>query len=361
VPDRLPPLSTSAARIVDLSGRPVRLRGINLPGLEYGEPSDGSFLDAARISPRLVARIVREWGANVVRIPFNQAWALRGCGRLDAEAYLADLDRVIDWCAGLGAYAILDLQWIDARVAFGFDRDGRPNRVPPLPNPESVEVWRRLARRYRETSSVLFDVFNEPHDPVRDPLFPERSDPHVPRGIRADGSLFDLGTGRVTMEIWQDWARKLVEAVRGEHPAALIFVSGVEWAYDLRGMPLTVEPGGAVYPNVVYSSHVYPWRGGESRSENWRVMLGLEPTWAEAFGELAARAPVFVGEWGGGEADVDWGRRLRRYMDELEIGWAAWSWRDYPALVTKNGSSEQATPFGELVRDALGAAGREVT
>jgi hypothetical protein len=70
--------------------------------------------------------------------------------------------------------------------------------------------------------------------------------------------------------------------------------------------------------NVVDSSHVYS---------------NKEIKWPEAFGDLSATVPVFVGEFGGDDtpADLDFGRRLVEYMRQLGIGWTAWGWYDEPA------------------------------
>jgi len=38
------------------------------------------------------------------------------------------------------------------------------------------------------------------------------------------------------------------------------------------------------------------------------------------------------------------------FADERELGWAAWSWRDWPALTDANGP----TAWGQLARRRLG-------
>jgi endoglucanase len=272
----------------------VLLRGVNWSGLEYG---------TAGPRPGDIAAITADWGANIIRLPFNQMWAL------EDEDYLVELDRAIGGIAQCGAYTLLDLQWLSAEEPYGAD-----NFVAPLPNPGSVDVWRMLARRYRDHPAVLFDIFNEPHDPLPDDPYPL---------VAADGTI--LSGGRVSMIEWQPWALELVDAIRGVHPEALIFVSGVEWGYDLRGFPLD-------RPHLVYSTHVYRERGEQ---------------WHDAFGHLAGEVPVFAAEWGG--TDLDWGRRLAAYFDELEMGWTAWSWCDHPHL-QRDG---RTTEFGELVRGCL--------
>ena len=260
---------------------------------------------------------------------------------------------MIGWASRAGAYTILDLQWLDADVPHGRNLDGSFNRVPALPTTDSIAVWRTLAARYKGEHAVLFDVLNEPHDPMRGDSTPLE-------GIRDDGTTVPLTERRVTMAVWQPWARQLVRAIRSEHPDALIFVPGVSWAYDLRGMPLTVAEGSReLFDNVVYSTHVYPWCGRPSwvrRRTLWRTPK-QSLSWRAAFGELSRSAPVFVGEWGGGAEHVRWGATLVRYLNRLGLGWTAWSWSDYPRLVVDAQSQiYNPTDFGGLVRRSLQVA-----
>ncbi len=293
------------------------MRGLNRSGLEYSEPDEQGFLSAAAISRSEIQTIVTGWGANVIRLPFNQDWVLRGRGGWSADAYRRALDQVIIWASRFGAYTILDLQWLDTERVYG----GNRNFVAPLPNAESIELWTLLASRYRGEPAVLYDIFNEPHDRLPDDPYPLN---------REDGTLYSGDVYRVTMAEWQPWARKLVTAIRDVNPESLIFVSGIDWGYDLRGMPLDI-------PGLVYSTHVYPPRGDD---------------WAGAFGRLSASSPVFAGEWGGGEKDLGWGRKLAGYFDKLQIGWTAWSWHNAPLVVEKYAP----TPFGRIVRSCLSPA-----
>lgn len=282
-------LTTSGNRIVDsVTGAPILLRGVNRSGLEYSRDP---------IPEADFENIINGWHANIVRIPFNQEWIL---------ADPTNLDLAIDHASRRGAYVLLDLQWLDNRTPRGYTNPNEPNYVPALPNTGSVELWRMLAARYKDNPAVLFDIFNEPHDPL------PGDDPALP--------------AKVTIDEWSPWALSLVDAIRSEHPAALIFVPGLDWAYDLSDMPIEGLEG------VVYSTHVYEVKG---------------PRWNHYFGALSRNFPVFAGEWGGD--DVGWGRRLATYLENHGIGWTAWSWSNKPFLM-QNGVP---TPFGELVRDLL--------
>ena len=347
----LPWLAVAGRHVVTAASRePVLLRGLNRSGLEYAEPGARRFLESAGISEPEISWMAGEWRANIIRVPFNQDWVLNGRGDEPPAAYLAAIDQVIFWASRAGAYTLLDLQWLDADSVCGRNQDGSPNRVPALPTLDSLVAWRRLASRYRDEPAVLFDVFNEPHDPIA-------GDPTVLEGIREDGTVFPLDTGRVTMADWQPWARQLVRAIRRERPSSPIFVSGVSWAYDLRGMPLTIAEGSSeAFADLVYSTHVYPWCGrpGWNIRRPWGVVPSGPLTWKEAFGRLARAAPVFVAEWGGGSAHVGWGDTLVRYLDRLGLGWTAWSWSDSPRLVVDAQAHRyEPTVFGGLVRRAL--------
>jgi hypothetical protein len=131
---------------------------------------------------------------------------------------------------------------------------------------------------------------------------------------------------------WNPWAALLVKEIRSVHPESLIFVGGVDWAFDLEDVQVDA-------PNIVYSAHIYPNR--------------KRGTWRKAFGK-ASGVPVFVGEWGGAENDLDFGRDLIAAMHQNAAGWAAWSWVDDPPLLLSPRAPEyRPTKFGELVRDEL--------
>lgn len=303
----------------------VTLRGVNRSGLEYACGANG-FLAAAGITEEQIREIVAGWSANILRLPFNQDWALNGRNGATAEAYLSALDQVIDWAAQHGAYTLLDLQWLDADRFHGHLTGGDPNFVAPLPNRLTPDLWAMLARRYCEEPAVLFDLFNEPHDRISD-------DEHPLCLIDKYGAFADSDSRSVGPREWLPWANKLVDIVRREHSQSLIWVSGVDWAFDLRGIEVNA-------PNIVYSAHVYPNR--------------FRLRWNSRFGNAGEEKPLFIGEFGGGDDDFEWGARLLSFAKERACGWTAWSWSDHPRLV-KNAQAGDHTPtaFGGLVKGAL--------
>jgi endoglucanase len=326
----LPELITSSNQILRADTmQPVLLRGINRSGLEYTQPAENGFLAAARLTADEMREIILNWRSNIIRLPFNQDWALQGtCGH-SAEEYLASLDQVISWAAALGAYTILDLQWLDADTVYGHtidqDRKQRANHVPPTPNPDSIRLWRTLARRYRDESAVLFDLLNEPHDPLADDVLPLYY-------VSPDGEVIESYESYVGPEEWARWAERLVAEIRAIRPAGLILVEGIDWGFDLRGVRVQA-------PNIVYSTHIYSNRNPK--------------VWWKAIGN-SSEIPVFVGEWGGKDQDLEFGRSLADVMRRQNLGWTAWSWVDHPQLIRPPGAPNyEPTLFGQLVRSEL--------
>lgn len=292
----LPELLTSGNRILRADTmNPILLRGINRSGLEYSEPSAAGFLAGAQFTEDELREIVLNWHANIVRLPFNQDWCLRGRGSHSAEEYLASLDQVISWAAALGAYTILDLQWLDADTAYGYTEDQyhvqRANHVPPTPNADTILLWRTLAERYQNEPAVLFDLLNEPHDALADDFLPI----HL---VGSDGEILDSYDRVVGPEEWVPWAAHLTAEVRKIRPNGILLVGGVDWAFDLRRIRVNA-------PNIVYSAHIYSNR----KSHHWAKALGA---WNEV--------PIFVGEWGGKEEDWEFGRKLAGLMRERGLG-----------------------------------------
>jgi endoglucanase len=360
---RLAWLRVLGNRVVDPAGRTVVLRGVNRSGLEYTDRGSlnpegrarPTSREAAGITQDEINEIVRRWRANVIRLPINQEWALT---RAD---YLAGVDRVIEWAAAAGAYTLLDLQWFDTRRAFGHDARQQPIHVPPMPEENSVRMWRALAARYRHEPAVLYDIFNEPHEPVADDtdfLFQPRPD--------------EAGW----VDMWHTWVRRIEAAIHRQHPRALLFVSGWDWARNLRHAP--VPRAGEPLPGAVYSFHAYPHNAsGPAQFEHYF-----------GFPRLRSAHPIFAGEWGGDDGDLPWGRQLDAYLRDRHrwagaawqglAGWTAWSWADIPLLVRRSertrprqgqppltwrGFDRDAdghplpTPFGTLVRAALAMGG----
>lgn len=314
----LPWLRATGSRIATPGGEPVVLRGVNLLGLDAAGPHpERGFAAGAGISEATVDAALG-WGGNVIRLAINRDRVLNGYGRFGPWEYLADLDRVIERAASRGAYTLLSLRRLDDFTVFGTrpGPDGAEslNFIAPQPDYDTIGMWRILGERYADEPAVLFDLFTSPHAALGDDL----------TGFDTDWPL------------WSFWVRLMVADLRRVHPRALCFVSGLDWATDLSGLPV-IGTGGRPIPNLVYAAHLTPRQGG------------LKPP-ALA---LARKHPLFVSEWGGGPADTAWGERMARTFRAEGFGWTAAHWNAEPLLARTVGGRVLPTPFGAVVRRAL--------
>jgi hypothetical protein len=214
-------LATSGRHIVEAAtGKPLLLRGMNVSGMEY------SHLPYAGMDPDELRLVVEGWNCDIIRIPFVQS-------RVSEPEYVEELKQVVNWLWDLGAFTILDLQWLS-----------KESGVPPEPDLDSIACWDNLARSFNNQPHVIFDLLNEPHD--------------------------------VPLERWLEWAYLLTDTVRASDPERVVMVGGMDWAYDLRGVHLEV-------PNVIYSTHVY-----RNKGQQWHECFGHKtanfPVFAGEFG-----------------------------------------------------------------------------
>src|SRR5437762_11013485 len=104
------PLHTSLNQIIDATGRPLRLRGINTgklnwyPWVDYTAPEfSNASLDA-----------MKSWGVNTVRIPLGEQYWIQSVGcqyKATPSEYQIAVGYAVHQVTSRGVLAILDLHW----------------------------------------------------------------------------------------------------------------------------------------------------------------------------------------------------------------------------------------------------------
>src|SRR5205814_187932 len=74
----------------------------------------------------------------------------------------------------------------------------------------------------------------------------------------------------------------LVDTIRGEGAKNVLVAGGLDWGYDLSGILKGYALDDRTGNGIVYSSHVYPWKGD----------------WQGKFLDAAVKYPLFLGEVG---------------------------------------------------------------
>lgn len=311
--------------IVDGTGRPLLLRGVGLGNWLLPEGYMWKFGDGLAAPRQIEARIERLIGAEAaadfwkrfqdvflaeediariaalgfdhVRLPINSRVVLGP----SAGNGFALIDRAIEWCERHGLWILLDLHGAPGGQT-GTNIDDSPHGKPELFMDEryqrqTVDLWREIARRYRDRPAVLgYDLLNEP--------LPEQWQHVYPRELIA---LY----------------KEITAAIREVDPDHLIMYEGPQWATDVSVFTEILDP------NSVLQFHRYwcaPDRASISDYLEIRDRLGI---------------PVYMGE--GGENTAEWIYTATRLYEQHGIGWNFWPWKK---LDTRTSPVSARTPEG---------------
>jgi endoglucanase len=290
-------------------GRAHLFHGVARPSLEWSSVGEGLALEDFRL--------MSSWNANVVRIALNQDFWISE-SPLHDPSYPSLVDSAIAWAEASGMDVILDLHWSDKGVLGGcLPSGGCQQRMADV---NSLTFWSQLAARYRNDGRVMFELYNEPHN--------------VSWRIWKFGGETSDGFQAVGMQ-------QLYETVRSTGAQNLVIIGGLDWGYDLSGVPANRIDG----YNIVYSTH--PYNNSPER---------LPGRWDQYWGFLTLSDPVIVTEFGDmGDCSAEFNAQLVSYADAHAAGWTAWAW--FPGGCTFPGLIDDwagtASLSGTVVRDAL--------
>ncbi len=290
-------------------GRAHLFHGVDRPSLEWS--SVGESLSTADFEQ------MASWNANVVRIALNQDFWLAASPLYD-PGYAPLVDSAVSWAEGAGMDVILDLHWSDAGV-LGSCTDSCQQKMADA---NSIAFWSEVATRYQNDGRVLFELYNEPHN--------------VSWTVWQSGG--DTGDG------WQAVGmQQLYDTVRATGANNLVVIGGLDWAYDLSGVPAHRIEGS----NVLYATHPYNSGAGEMLPRFWDVYWGF----------LTTTDPVLVTEFGdtGAACSTDYDAEVISYADKHAASWTAWGWFPsgctFPSLI--NDWAGSPSPSGAVVKAAL--------
>ena len=373
-------LQVKNGRVVDGSGRPVRLRGtcvggwMNMENFIDGYPAAEHSARAAlaevlgpakaqfffdRLLDHFLAdddlAFIRRCGANVVRLPLNYRHFESDVEPFRyLEAGFARLDRMVEACGRQGLYVILDLHAVQGwqNTDWHCDNANRISLFWRMPHFQDrfVALWEEMARRYRGNATVAgYNVMNEP--------------------------VTNTPDGRFGSQYTPDWAvinavyRRVVEAIRAIDPEHIIFLEGDYYSNRFAGLEAPFAD------NLVYSSHNYSACGfgpgsypSNAPGKPWD-RAGQREAFLTHEGPQYARkhnVPLWVGEFGavynGPAEEVP--DRLRALDDQIDVfeewgaHWTTWTYKDVGVMgwVTLDPESDymQAIADSQRVKRELG-------
>lgn len=332
-------LKVKGTRIVDASGDPVMLRGVNLGGWlmmegymlfgrnipekafreSFGRALGKDSLDDFTRSFRDTfireedIRTIKSWGANCVRIPFNyrliefedRPFSLN-------EEGLSYLNRAVKWCEEHELYCILDMHAAPGSQnnAWHSDSYGTTELFSNEFNIDRyLRLWHFLAELYKDSNAVAgYDVLNEAVVPF------------------------------LSESVLKDLYRRVTKEIRDADTKRIIFLEGNFWAQrlDFLGKPEDA--------NTVYSIHNY---APLDFTHNYKPGLyypgkAYSIIWNKKRFEIMAKpyrlfmeyndVPLFMGEFGvnardGHYGEVKWVEDMLDIFRDNGMHWTYWTYK----------------------------------
>jgi endoglucanase len=225
-------------------------------------------------------RFIEEAGFSSVRIPFHYAL-------VDDGTAFPLLDRVIAWCRQAHLWVILDMHCAPGgQTGANIDDSwGYPWLFESTEEQKhTIDVWRRIAQRYRDDPAVLgYDLLNEPIPPTVK-QYNERLEP-----------LY----------------RRITSAIREVDRNHAVILGGAQWDsnFEVFGPPFD--------RNAIYTFHKY-WT-----SPTQDVI--------QAYLDFRDRyhVPIWMGE--SGENQDAWIAQFRAVLEKQQVGWAFWPYKKMDA------------------------------
>jgi endoglucanase len=287
-------------------------------------------------------------GFDHVRIPVDEVQLWDDAGRPHEDAF-ALLDAALDWCAGAGLRAVVDLHVLRSHH---FNAAEKPLWSDPAEQRKFVHLWEQLSERLgrRPLHLVAYELMNEAVTP--DPEQWNRLLAEAHRAVRAKEPQRTIVIGS---NMWQ--SVDTFDALRvpaGDPNLVLSFHFYTPMALTHRGAPWTPAGGyrGPVsYPGVTVAEAdlqgVAPDLAGalrDSRRFLDRAALARMLVKPLALAKETG-LPLYCGEWGALPAAprtdrLRWYADVRGMLEEHGIAWATWDYKGGFGLVDRDGRAD---------------------
>ncbi len=306
-----PVVRVSHSRLVDGSGKPIRLLGVDQAGAESScVAGDGFGTPPPSDTVRIIAAL-KSWKIDAVRLPLNEdCWLGINLPypEYGGAAYRSAIVAYVDNLNAAGMAVILDLHWgaPGTELATGGEVMADESHSPAF--------WSSVAATFKGNQGVVFDLFNEPR--------------HLSFACLVHGGCTVNGTKVAGYD-------QLISDVRDTGATNVVMVAGIDFAANPSGFKTTMphDPLG----QLAISVHVYNFNAAKSPAtwSKW-VRMGL-----------LAKAPFVTGELGERDCTAKFIDTYMSWADAHGVSYLAWAFNSGPCngpyLIDANGDP---TPYG---------------
>ncbi len=330
-------LHVQGNQLVNGRGQSVRLLGVNRSGTEYKCVNNAGIFDGPSDAASVDA--IASWHVNTVRVPLNEdCWlGINGVSAADSGVnYQVAIVKYVLLLNSRGIIPVLDLHWTAAgsTVAIG---------QQPMPDVDhSIDFWKSVASVFKYDSSVIFNLFNEPH---------------ANESGSNGGNCWEYGSTAAntapcaSVNFAVAGMQTLVTTVRQAGAKNVIMLDGWGYANYIGGV-LGNLPNDPAH-NQMISAHVYTNSG-----------CATTDCFNSQYLPVAQKLPLILGEIGEYDCQHTFVDGVMNWADANGVGYLGWAWTvadcgSFPSLVSDY--SGTPTQFGIGLKNHLAALAQEQT
>ena len=325
------------SKFLDGTGHFVQLRGVSVSGIEFvpmdgWSPADATGAQSGQPNgPNWTA--IRDWHANIVRIPLNEAsWLHYRCtdtsGALrdpdPGHNYRSAVEKLVEQANAAGLYVILDLH-------VAAPGNACPRIQTQMADADhSLEFWSSIANRFKDNPSVMFELFNEPFLNFE---FSGDAWSYMMQGTKGSFTGFPAQSGGGPwQDVKQPWAiasyQAMINAVRATGATNVVLIGTMQYSQDLSRW-LAYRPTDPKN-QMAATWHPYPTFG-----KAWGSYAYSQPNFApgvftDVQNILAAGIPVIATETGDqntlGTQGAPLISTIAQFADRTDLSLIGWTW-----------------------------------
>jgi endoglucanase len=364
-----PVIKVGSGVLVNGTGTPVQLRGVNVSNLEFAAIQGWGAADPwGGGSPSFSA--LKSWKLNAIRLPLNQAswlgettYDFAGKSRKADPGgnYQATVKKTIADATAAGFYVVIDLHWSAPSLKVTGQADPVPftplGQAPMADADHSIAFWTSVASTFKAYPNVIFDLFNEPY--IDSYGLPFATNPW---NLLLNGGAMvkfpNNTSGGANFDDVQAWntagMQQMVTAVRDTGATNVVITAGVEYAKNVSQW-LTHVPTDPL-KQLACSIHIYPTYGSSYGTKAYDTVA---PATLSALKEIqAAGYPIVVGEVGGHNAPGTKGDQLvtnvLEWADQNKVsifGWTWNVWQNPDFVLIKDTGGTPTDGYGKVFKD----------